>query len=77
MGQCGNDVFKCDDANYTSGTIDCVANITGVDTAFRFFLFMSVCRHIYTALRYHMRIVFEEMSSWTALTMHLRMKTAF
>ena len=25
----------------------------------------------------HNRIVFEEMSSWTALTMHLGMKTTF
>ena len=31
----------------------------------------------YTALRNHNRIVFEEMSSWTALTMHLGMKTTF
>ena len=30
-----------------------------------------------TALRNHMRIVFEEMSSWTALTMYLGMKTIF
>ena len=30
-----------------------------------------------TALRNHNRIVFEEMSSWTALTMHLGMKTTF
>ena len=29
------------------------------------------------ALRNHMRIVFEEMSSWTALTMYLGMKTTF
>ena len=27
------------------------------------------------ALRNHMRIVFEEMSSWTPLTMYLGMKT--
>ena len=32
---------------------------------------------IYTALRNHMRIVFEEMSSWTPLTMYLGMKTTF
>ena len=30
-----------------------------------------------TALRNHMRIVFEEMSSWTPLTMYLGMKTTF
>ena len=30
-----------------------------------------------TALRDHMRIVFEDMSSWTALTMYIQMKTTF
>ena len=30
--------------------------------------------HVNTALRNHMRIVFEEMSSWTAFTMYLGMK---
>ena len=30
-----------------------------------------------TALRNHMRIVFEEMSSWTPLKMYLGMKTTF
>ena len=30
-----------------------------------------------TALRIHMRIVFEERSSWTALTMYIGMKTTF
>ena len=30
-----------------------------------------------TALRNHMRKVFEDMSSWTALTMYLGMKTTF
>ena len=30
-----------------------------------------------TALRNHMRIVFEEMSSWTPLTIYLGMKTTF
>ena len=30
-----------------------------------------------TALHNHMRIVFEQMSSWTPLTMYLGMKTAF
>ena len=30
-----------------------------------------------TALRNHNRIVFEEMSSWIALTMHLGMKDTF
>ena len=33
--------------------------------------------YIYTALRNHMWIVFEEMSSWTALTMYLGTKTTF
>ena len=32
---------------------------------------------VYTGLRHHNRIVFEKMSSWTALAMHLEMKTAF
>ena len=32
---------------------------------------------IHAALRNHMRIVFEEMSSWTPLTMDLGMKTTF
>ena len=41
------------------------------------FLFLSACKHIYKALRYHMRIVFEEMSSWTPLSMHLGIKTTF
>ena len=31
----------------------------------------------HTALRNHMRIVFEEMSSWTPLTMYLGIKTHF
>ena len=31
----------------------------------------------YTALRNHMRIVFEGISSWTPLTMYLGMKTTF
>ena len=30
-----------------------------------------------TALNNHMRVIFEEMSSWTALTMYLGMKTTF
>ena len=30
-----------------------------------------------TALRNHMQIVFEKMSSWTALIMYLGMKTKF
>ena len=30
-----------------------------------------------TALRKHMRIVFEDMLSWTPLTMYLWMKTTF
>ena len=30
-----------------------------------------------TGLCYHNRIVFEEMSSWTDLTVHLWMKTTF
>ena len=34
-------------------------------------------RSIYTALGNHIRIVFEEMSSWTPLTMYLWMKTTF
>ena len=34
-------------------------------------------KKIYTALRNHMRIVFEGMSSWTSLTMYLGMKTTF
>ena len=34
-------------------------------------------KHGPTALHNHMRIVFEEMSSWTALTMDLGMKTTF
>ena len=32
---------------------------------------------IYAALRDHMRIVFEAMSSWTALTGYIGMKTTF
>ena len=32
---------------------------------------------LHTALRNHMRIVFDEMSSWTPLTMYLGMKTIF
>ena len=32
---------------------------------------------IYTALRNHNRIIYYEMSSWTALTRHIGMKTAF
>ena len=35
------------------------------------------CIYIYAALRNHMWIVFEEMSSWTALTIYLGTKTTF
>ena len=33
--------------------------------------------HLHTALRNNMQIVFEEMSSWTPLTMYIGMKTTF
>ena len=35
------------------------------------------CRFIHTALRNHNRTVFEEMTSWTALTWYIGMKTEF
>ena len=41
---------------------------------------IKITRHLKkggTALHNNMRIVFEEMSSWTPLTMHLEMKTTF
>ena len=36
-----------------------------------------VIMHFRTALRNHMRIVFEGMSSWAPLTMYLGMNTTF
>ena len=51
---------------YAGDPIDCVSNSQGNSGS---------CFD--TALRNHNRIVFEEMSSWTPLTMYLGMKTTF
>ena len=40
-------------------------------------IFRFVMKRVNTALRNHMRMVFEEMTSWTALTMYLGMKSIF